>query len=258
MMLRAATQQIPALAQDQHLAQTVPAPQETNQVDGGVVDSRSPAEAQQEGSAVRTDPAPRHPRTAVGADTERIQWPQSSEQDCSSVQDNSIEVRLDSIGGQGEEPLPVVTPALSSSPHRQPPIVNSSVTGYQDLLSSPNLDIDLPAILTSESPASDPKAGPSLHNANATVSTPDSRIIEPSGLSHIDWLNDTMRQSPHDPTGRDILRDRMGARVQAPPSALVTPPSTIALDGPRVGTEADADAPCDEVAPPNTPDSNLK
>lgn len=250
-MLRAATQQMPALAQDQHPAQNVAAPQDSNQADGAAVDSRSPVVSQREQSAVEADPAPREPRMTEDAGAEKVQRLHNSEQDCPSGQENSIEVRVDSISRQNRVSVPGAGPASPSSPYRQATL-NSAVAGFHDLMSSPNLEIEPSDISTSE-PASDPcKAGPSVPHATATASAPASRLLESPGLLDVDWLNETIQETRLEPGGRESFRDRVDAQVRSQPSAMVTPPSTIAPDGPRIGAEVDADAPYDEVTLLNT------
>lgn len=241
-MLRAATQQIPAVAQDQHPAQTVTTSQEINHVDSGRVDSSGLVPQQQ-------NPAPADPGTRDPSNvTERSQWLQSPEQDCPSVQDNSIEVQVASMGAQGEVSAPVGSPTLASPPRGQPSSLNSAVAGYQGLLSSPSLEVELPDIFASEPTVPSPcEAGGSFQRATATVSAPASRHVDSSGPSDSDWPHRNTQQNPHDPAVNDSLRDTINVQVQAQPQALVTPPSTAAHDGLEGGLGLDADAPCDEV-----------
>lgn len=231
MMLRAAIQQMPALAQDQHPARNATAPQESNQADVSSVDSRSPVVSQREQSAVEADPAPRETRTAEGAGAERMQRLHNSEQELPPGQENSIEVRVDSISRQNRVSVPGAGPTSPSSPYRQPTL-NSAVAGFEDLLSSPNVETELPVIFTSEPPSDPCKARPSLPHATATASASASRLIVSPGLLDVDWLNETIQQTHHEPVGRESFRDRVDAQVRSLPSAMVTPPSTIAPDGP--------------------------
>lgn len=247
-MLRAATQQISPLSQDQHPAHIVNTSQgPANHVDGGPVGSRSPFVPQQDQSTAPADSSPREPMTTVSADTERFQWLQSPQQDPTSVRDNTIEVRIDPISGQGDALGSYTSPTLPPAPRRQPS-AHSTVAGYQGLLSSPSLDLELPDILESEPTAPEPcEAGPSHHPAPTTASASAPRHVDPSGLSDGSWPNQNLQQSSLKPADNNGPRHTMHVQAQAQTSALVTPPSTTAPDGLGIGIEVDADAPCDEV-----------
>lgn len=247
-MLKAASQQIPAMAQDQHPVEAATILHELNEVDGGQIDFRSPVVPQQDQGEVPADSSPCGPTTAVGADTERFQWLQSPEQDCSSAQDNSIEVRIASISDHGDVPGPSNRPTLPPAPRGQPSTLNSTVPGYQGLLSSPSLDLELPAILESEPTASNPcDAGPSHHSARTLVSASTPRHVDSSGLSDGAWPSQSLQQSSQGPADNDESRRTTSLQAQAQSSAMVTPPSTTAPDSLGIGIEGNADAPCDEV-----------
>lgn len=247
MMLRAATQQIPVMAQDQHPVQSVTTPQGTNHVDSSPVDSISLLVPQRQGPAPAVS-APHNPSDA----TERSQWHRSPKQACPSVEDNSIEVQVASMSGHGQVPVPIVSPNLPSPARRQPSTLNSAVAGYQGVLSSPSLDLELPAIFDSESTVPSPcEAGASGQLHAAPALTPASRHVDSPGISGSDWADRHLQQNSRAPADSDNLRDTINVQVpnRGQPQTLVTPPSTTAPDGPGIGVEIDADAPCDEVTP---------
>lgn len=247
MMLRAATQQIPGVVQDQNPAQTITTPQGTNHVDSGPVDSGSLVGPQRQGTAPAVS-APRDPSDT----TERSQWLRSPEQACPSVEDNSIEVQVASMSGQGDVPVPIVSPNFPSPPRGQPSTLNSAVAGYQGVLSSPSLEVELPGIFDSESTVPSPcEAGPSVQPRAAPALASASRHVDSPRIADSDWSDRHLQQNSHDPADSDSLRDTINVQFSnhGQPQTLVTPPSTTAPDGPGIGVEVDADAPCDEVPP---------